>query len=135
MSRSERDGFQELLVWQKARHLTRAIYESSRDSALGRDLGLASQMQRAAVSIMANVAEGSERGPREFARFLSIAQGSCAELRSHLVVANDIGYLNTSGFETLDNMAVEIGRMLAGLRASVIRRIDSSNTSRESIDK
>lgn len=120
MGRSERTGFHELLVWRKARQLTRAVYEQCRDTALGRDFGLASQTQRA--------------GPREFARFLSIAQSSCAELRSHLVVASDVGYPNTGGFAALDTMAVEIGRMLAGLRLSINRRIDSSNAPRENSD-
>lgn len=72
---------------------------------------------------MSNVAEGYERGrPTEFHQFLSIAKGSCAELRSQLYVALDAGYLNADAFGGLMTQASEVGQILGGLRASVERR-------------
>jgi four helix bundle protein len=79
------ERFEELIAWQKARTLSREIYEVTRRGAFARDFGLSGQIQRAAVSIMSNIAEGFERGGRgEFHQFLSTAKASCAELRSQL---------------------------------------------------
>jgi four helix bundle protein len=72
---------------------------------------------------MSNVAEGFERGGLvEFQRFLAIAKASCAELRAQLYVALDVGYLDVKGFESLMAQAVEVGRIIGGLRSSVDRR-------------
>ena len=99
---SKIERFEDLIAWQKARELTRAIYQVTRQGAFASDLGLARQMQRAAVSIMANIAEGFERGGRgEFHQFLSTAKASCAEVRSHLYVALDVGYLDQTTFSHL----------------------------------
>jgi four helix bundle protein len=115
--------FEELVAWQKARSLTRLIYEVSRREPFARDRGLSTQMQRAAVSIMSNIAEGFERhGSAEFQHFLSIAKASCAELRSQLYVALDIGYITEAEFASLQSCAEEVGRILGGLRASVARQ-------------
>ncbi len=87
--------FEDVIAWQKARELTKAIYGVTQQSAFAKDWGLTGQLQRATVSIMANIAEGFERGkPREYLHFLAIAKASCAEVRSHLYVALDIGYLD-----------------------------------------
>jgi four helix bundle protein len=72
---------------------------------------------------MSNIAEGFERGrPTEFHQFLSVAKGSCAELRSQLYVALDAGYVIDDDFRALMTQAVEVGQILGGLRASVERR-------------
>jgi len=115
--------FEDLIAWQKAKELAREIYKVTRHGAFGRDFGLSGQAQRAVVSIMANVAEGFERsGPGEFHQFLSTAKASCAELRSHLYVALDVGYLDPSTFDRLLAEAEEVGRLVGGLRASVERQ-------------
>ena len=115
--------FEELIAWQKARVLTAAIYEVTRQGAFAKDFGLAGQMQRAAVSIMANIAEGFERGGLgEFHQFLSTAKASCAELRSHLYIALDVGYLTRTKFDQLFTQAEEVARITGGLRASVERQ-------------
>jgi four helix bundle protein len=73
------ERFEDLIAWQKSRILTQAIYQITRQSDFSRDFGLAGQMQRAAVSIMSNIAEGFERSKAgEFHQFLSIAKSSCA---------------------------------------------------------
>ena len=121
MSKIER--FEDLIAWQKARVLTRAIYEVTRQGAFAKDFGLAGQIQRAAVSIMSNVAEGFERGGRgEFHQFLSTAKASCAELRSQLYVALDVGYLDQRKFDELLRQAEEVARIIGGLRASIARQ-------------
>src|SRR4051812_44663761 len=114
MARIER--FEDLIAWQKARGLTREIYVVTRQGAFAKDFGLSKQMQRAAVSIMANIAEGFERGRRpEFHQFLSIAKSSCAEVRSQLYVALDAGYLAQQRFELLFVQAEEVARIIGGL--------------------
>ncbi|HBL24583.1 MAG TPA: four helix bundle protein [Deltaproteobacteria bacterium] len=120
------EEFEDLIAWQKARELTRAIYQATRQEAFAKDYGLSGQIQRAAVSIMSNISEGFERGnPREFHQFLSIAKVSCAEVRSQLYVALDAGYLNEVSFQKLMVLAKETGKVIGGLRVSVQRRRDA----------
>jgi four helix bundle protein len=123
MSKIER--FEDLIAWQKARELTREIYRITRQGAFAKDFGLSGQIQRAAVSIMSNIAEGFERGNRaEFHQFLSTAKASCAEVRSQLYIACDVGYLDQTTFDQLLAQAEEVGRITGGLRASVERQRD-----------
>lgn len=118
MAKIER--FEDLIAWQKARELARDAYAATREGPFARDFGLASQIQRAAVSIMSNIAEGFERGSRpEFHRFLFIAKASCAEVRSQLYLALDVGYLNEDSFAQLKAQTEEVGRIIGGLRKSV----------------
>ena len=98
-----RGGFKSLLVWQKAQDLAVQIYRSSQDGALARDFGLRDQMRRAAVSVASNIAEGDERDTdKEAVRFLFIAKGSVAELRSQLDLAVKIGSLDAETGSTLE---------------------------------
>lgn len=113
-------GFEELVAWQKARELTRAIYQVTASGEFARDYGLRDQIRRAAVSVMSNIAEGYERGGRsEFHQFLVIAKASCAEVRSQLYIAHDVGYLDSKAFEELKADTEELSCILAGLRKSV----------------
>lgn len=115
--------FEELVAWQKARDLTKAIYEATRRGPFARDFELARQIQRAAVSVMSNIAEGFDRANRnEFSQFLSIAKGSCAEVRSQLYVALDIEHVDADEFEILRAKAEETSRVLGGLRAAVAKQ-------------
>src|SRR5438128_11144076 len=117
------EKFEDFIAWQKARSLTREIYKITNLPAFSRDFGLKDQIRRSAISIMSNIGEGFERGrPSEFHQFLSIAKGSCAELRSQLYVALDAGYMNSYSFGRLMGQASEVGQILGGLRASVERR-------------
>ncbi|MBD1936380.1 four helix bundle protein [Microcoleus sp. FACHB-68] len=118
MSKIER--FEDLIAWQKARVLTRMIYQITQQGAFAKDFGLSGQIQRAAVSIMSNIAEGFERSSLgEFHQFLSIAKASCAELRSQLYVAFDAGYLTQDEFDQFFTLAREVSLIVGGLRASV----------------
>ncbi|MBI2766571.1 MAG: four helix bundle protein [Chloroflexi bacterium] len=114
--------FEDLIAWQKARALTKSVYLVTREGRFARDFGLSSQIQRSAVSVMANIAEGFERNRKaEFHQFLSTAKASCAEVRSHLYVALDVGYLDEPTFWSLLKQAEEVSRVVGGLRASVER--------------
>jgi four helix bundle protein len=117
------NSFQDLIAWQKARSLTASIYEITSKGDFARDFALKDQIRRAAVSVMSNIAEGFERGrPAEFHQFLSIAKGSCAELRSQLFVALDASYLAAGDFGILMTDAEEVARIIGGLRAGVQRK-------------
>ncbi|UCG31755.1 MAG: four helix bundle protein [Phycisphaerales bacterium] len=112
--------FEDLIAWQKARELARAVYHATRQPAFGQDLGLKRQIQRASVSVMSNIAEGYERGSqKEFSRFLAISKASCAEVRSLLYVAADAGYVPPPTFEDFMAKAEEASRIISGLRTSV----------------
>ncbi len=95
----EEKSFKRLIVWQKAYVLVRMIYSHSQKFPSTELYGLTSQIRRAAVSVLANIAEGSERQhKREFLRFLSIARGSLAEVETYLMLARDLGYLSEEEF-------------------------------------
>lgn len=111
--------FEDLIAWQKARALTKLIYEVTARSAFTTDRPLTDQMRRAAVSCMSNIAEGFERGnPGDFHRFLSVSKSSCGELLSQLYVCLDVGYLHESQFAGLAGQMRELSRILGRLRAS-----------------
>ena len=123
-------NFQDLIAWQKARALTARIYKVTTEGNFAKDFGLKDQIRRAAVSVVSNIAEGFERGrPTEFHQFLSIAKGSCAELRSQLFVALDASYLKNADFQRLMLQAEEVGRIVGGLRAGVERKRRSTSQS------
>src|SRR5918996_5758171 len=86
--------FEDLEVWQEARYLTQTIYRVTRAKKFSKDFSLLHQIQRAAVSVMSNIAEGFERGGnQEFIQFLYVAKASCGEVRSQLYVALDQSYV------------------------------------------
>ena len=119
-------SFEELIAWQKARLLTRSIYQLTSTGKFSKDFGLRDQIRRASVSVMSNIAEGFERGSRkEFHQFLVIAKASCAEVKAQLYVALDAGYIEKETFENIYILANEVGKIIGGLRASVFKRIDS----------
>ena len=87
-------NFKELMVWQKAIDLVTEIYKITRAFPKEEVFGLVSQMQRAAVSIPSNIAEGHERNSeKEFAQFLCIARGSLAELETQIIIAEKLSYI------------------------------------------
>ena len=126
---SKIEKFEDLIAWQKARELTKRVYEMTRHGDFAKDFGLKDQIQRATVSIMSNIAEGFERGGRaEFHQFLSVAKASCAEVRSQLYVALDAEYITQSAFDQLQSLAEEVGRITGGLRASVQKQRDAQKS-------
>ena len=109
-------SFEDIEAWRAARTLTHDVYRLTRSGAFRRYMGLRDQIQRASVSVMANVAEGFERkSARDFLRFGRIARGSASEVRSHLYVALDAGYVDPETFERLNGEARRVTALLNGL--------------------
>jgi four helix bundle protein len=110
------EGFRNLKVWQKAKDLAATIYQLTSNSPLAKDFGLRDQLRRAAVSIPSNIAEGDERDTnRDSIRFLYIAKGSLAEVRTQLEIAREVGLLLQSDHEPVEKACAEIGCMLGAL--------------------
>jgi four helix bundle protein len=117
-------NFKELTVWQLGMKLAEEIYRLSQHFPKHETYGLGSQIQRAAVSIPANIAEGHAIGTsKEFLRYLAIAQGSLAELETHLLLAEQLKYGNPIQIDAILNQCSEEARMLRSLRKTVRRRI------------
>ena len=107
------NNFEEIISWQKAKELNLVIYDYFRSC---KDFAFRDQIQRASVSIMNNIAEGFERhGNKEFKNFLYISKGSCAEVRSMLYLALDLGYLHKEQFAKSYALTLDISHLLSGL--------------------
>ncbi|MBW3636386.1 MAG: four helix bundle protein, partial [Armatimonadetes bacterium] len=117
-------NYRDLTVWQKAMDLVVSCYALTHNFPKAELYGLSNQLQRAAVSVPSNIAEGSERqSPREFARFLAIASGSLAELETQIEIAIRLGYIETAETSVAFEQAVEIGKMLNSLRRVQLQKI------------
>ena len=109
--------FDDIEAWQRARELTKVVYQLSGRGQFAKDFGLRDQIRRATVSIMANIAEGFERdGTGEFIQFLAIAKGSAAEVLSHAYVALDQGFIRQADLDSLSDKTLRVSRMIAALR-------------------
>ncbi len=107
---------EKLDVWKRAVEFVITIYKNTKNFPTEEKYGLTSQIRRAAVSIPANIAEGSARQTtKEFLNFLSIAQGSSSELETELLIAQKLGYITQEDYFELKNEAEAIGRMIIGL--------------------
>jgi len=113
-------GYRDLKVWQLAMGLAETVYKSSADFPRHELYGLASQLQRAAISIPSNIAEGQARSShKEFRHFLAIALGSLAELETQIILAQRLGYLTDKDTEPILQQSEEIAKMLKGLQKSL----------------
>jgi len=107
-------SFRELKVWEKGHRLTLRIYEATGRFPRQETYGLAAQIRRCSASIPANIAEGCGRsGDAELGRFMLISMGSASELEYHLLLARDLGYLNSTQYRDLSQRTQEIKRMLS----------------------
>lgn len=114
--------YRKLIVWQKSVVLAQEIYSLSATFPASERYGLVSQMQRAAVSIASNIAEGSGRnGRKEFVQFLYIAQGSACELETQMEIAHRIGYLDSGALDRVLTNIIEVKMMLTSLQSSLLR--------------
>ena len=114
-------GFERLDVWKKSIDFADLVYRVTRAFPEDERFGLTSQMRRAAVSVSSNIAEGSARFSKaDFARFLEIATGSVFEVVSQSFISRRQGFLAEADFGALYAAAEEQGRMLSGLRKSVL---------------
>lgn len=112
--------YKQLRVWREARELSRSCYDVTRTFPAEERYGLQGQIRRAAVSIAANIAEGSERrSHRDFVRFLRIARGSASELECLVLLGGDVGMISTDRVAELEAHISRVRRMLAGLTSSI----------------
>ncbi|MBN2119293.1 MAG: four helix bundle protein [Anaerolineales bacterium] len=113
-------GFRKLLVWQKAHQLVLLVYRLTENFPKHELFGLKSQLQRAMVSVPANVAEGYAAGGQgQFRRYLNIAQGSLAEAEYYLILAQDLTYISPSDYERAESLRAETGFLLHRLIESL----------------
>jgi four helix bundle protein len=109
------NSFEDLPVWRSAKELAVLVYKITSQGKISRDYGLKDQVQRAAISVSSNIAEGFERGSKqELIQFLYIARGSCGELRSQFFIAKEIGYLNNKEFENLYEATKKVSKQING---------------------
>ena len=115
--------YKQLRVWKQGIEIVEFVYKISKKFPPEEKFGLAVQMQRAAISIPSNIAEGHDRGYRkEFQRFCQIALGSCAELTTQLIIAHRQEYVSRGEFELLEKCLQYEGRMLMRLIKSLSRK-------------
>lgn len=130
------EKFEDIETWQKARELVKEIYKVCGVESYKKDYNLIDQTRRAAISIMANIAEGfARRTNKEFINFLGMAHASAAELQSHLYVALDQKYILDKDFRTLYSLTDEVSKMIQGfiiyLRNSRTLKLQNSQLKRK----
>jgi len=105
--------FEDLEVWKDARELVKRVYQMSENFPSHEMSGLTSQIRRAAVSVMSNIAEGFERGANtEFIQFLFVARASCGEVPSHSYVVLDLNYASQSEIDELREQCAKLSRRI-----------------------
>jgi four helix bundle protein len=112
--------FEDLIAWQYSRKVVQEIYQLTNNKTFRTDFALKDQIRRAAISIMANIAEGFHRWNRkDFHHFLQIAIASVCETKSHLYVALDMKYANPSQFDQISANIDELIRIITGFMKSL----------------
>jgi len=107
--------FEEMPIWQQSRSIAKQVYELTCEGKFAKDFGLRDQLQRSAVSVMSNIAEGFERtSKKEFANFVNITKGSLGEARSQITIACDIGYIEESQRLNLAEQMTSLGKEIGG---------------------
>ena len=119
--------FEDIEVWQMSRELARNVYRMTAGGSFAKDWGLKDQIQRAAVSVSSNIAEGhGRRGNREMVKFLWIAKGSASEVQSQLYIAFDMNYLTKEQFDKLYNdtnlIQVKLYRLIQSFSSDLDRQ-------------
>jgi len=113
--------FRDLKVWQKAHELVLEIYKVTMKFPSEEKFGLITQLRRSASSIPTNIVEGHKRQSRkEFIYFLNTAESSLEETKYHIILSKDLRYLDKDDFDKISGMCDEVGRMLCGLKRSLI---------------
>lgn len=118
MKRETAKQFQDLIVWQKAHQFVLSVYENTKKFPKEEIYGLTSQFRRAATSIAANIAEGfKKKGKTDKVRFMNIAQGSLEECRYYVILANDLGYIDTG---KLMHQLEEVSKLLEAYSNAIL---------------
>ncbi|MCU0240364.1 MAG: four helix bundle protein [Pyrinomonadaceae bacterium] len=120
--------YRQLIVWQKAMELVKLVYELTAKFPKEELYGLTGQMRRASVAIPSNIAEGQRRNStKDFLRFLSIANGSLAELETQTLVSEMLNYLTSEETKLLLEKCAEVGKLLNGLINSLEKKLNSNH--------
>ncbi len=118
------ERFEDIRAWQEARVLVREIYKMTKQGDFARDFGLKDQIQRAAVSVMTNIAEGfDDESKAEFARFLGYSRRSAVEVQSLLYAALDAGYIDQAKFTELYEQTKKTKALVGAFRHSLKKRV------------
>ena len=116
-------NFKELEIWQKGMDLAVQVYQLTKAFPAEERYGLGSQIQRAATSIPANIAEGWGRGStKEYVHFLRIARAALMELETHLILARRLGYIQEDQLSTLQQEVETLGKRINSLIQSLLRK-------------
>ena len=111
-----REGFKQLVVWQRAKDLAVQVYRLSESGSISHDFSLRDQIRRSAVSVASNLAEGDERNrDLDSVRFFQIAKGSLAELRTQLQIAYEVGKLDKAVYANAERDCDHLGNMIGRL--------------------
>ncbi len=115
-----KDGFRDLVVWQRAIQMTTALYRATGEFPREELYGLTSQLRRAGVSVASNIAEGwGRQTPGEYKHFLGMARGSNAEVQTQLVIARELGFGTDARLKLAESLFFEVARMLVALMRSI----------------
>jgi len=110
-------NFRKLDIWLRSMNLVTEIYQLTNTFPIHERFGLISQMQRSAVSIPTNIAEGSAKSSnKDFARFLEISLGSSIELETELTIALNLNYIHSMNFDSIQNKIIELQKMITGFK-------------------
>lgn len=112
-TKSKATRFEDLSIFQKARELCKEVYAITKDGEFHKDIRFVQQIHASAVSVMDNIAEGFERdGNKEFINFLYIAKGSCGEVRSQIIRASDVGFIDNDTATRLYNDCMNLSKFI-----------------------
>ena len=108
--------FKDIIAWQKGYQLTLMLYRDTVQFPRGEEFGLKSQLRRAAVSVISNIAEGYKKtSPRERLQFYKMAESSLEEVKCQTMLAHDLGFLDSTNHNELSRLENEAGKVLNGL--------------------
>lgn len=109
------EKFEELEVWKLSMELCSEIYKLTNSELFTKDFGLKDQIRRSAISVPSNISEGYERDSKnQFLYFLTIAKGSCGELRTQLKIAKNLGYVENQAYDLLNEKCLSTSKQIAG---------------------
>jgi four helix bundle protein len=121
---SDFKSYKDLIAWQKAILLVTEIYAVTRTFPGDEKFGLTSQLNRAAVSVPSNIAEGWGRETsKNFVQFLRNSRGSLMEIQTQLIIAKNLGYINSDKFDAITEMSEEVGKIIHGLIKSINKKL------------
>ena len=111
-------NFEDIEAWKEARNLNKLIYQITTRDPFKKDFGLTGQIQRASITVMANIAEGFDRqSDKEFIHYLNIASSSASEIQSDLYAALDLAYIREEKFKTLYDQTTKVKKLINGFIA------------------